>query len=161
MEQDIVSKRVTDLMSFKARAEKAIAFFEGVQAAGGLPTAPAGAATGMSDEVRTAIDDLNTKLDALLSFRVDVSGKLEGIPERLTALEGSKAEAESFSDRLGSMLTFFEENREGLEVLLSMDGVPDAPKAPEPAPEPAPADQSNTGTGPQTTDQLVAETAKT
>lgn len=174
MDHDLMGKQVENLLSFKKRAEEAIAFYEGIRAAGGLPTAPAGVGlsddqieklkgdlteffrplTGRLDAFENFRDNAVGTLDALQDFRVDVSAKLEGMPERLSALEVSKAEAESFSDRLHSMLTFFEENRESLEILLSLDGEPDAPDAPE-----APPATDQPQTDPQPADPVVQAAA--
>lgn len=67
------------------------------------------------------------KLESAALAAADTGG---GFEERLSALEVSKAEGESFSERLMNVLTWFEANQEGLELLLSLDGDPDAPDTP-------------------------------
>jgi hypothetical protein len=130
MDHDLMAKEVTGLKQFKQRAEEAIAFYEGIKAAGGLPPAAPGA-SGMSPEERQKLDDIgaqlqvllasnedfSTKLDALQVARVDFSAKIEGVDRLLEGVSGLKDMAE-----------WFAQNREGLEILLSMDGEPDKPE---------------------------------
>lgn len=160
MDHDAMLKDVTKLKAFRDRAESAIAFVEGLKAAGvKLPnledTADAesewrfkvdhrldsleGGSESESTEQNT-IGDRVTSLETRLSA-LNTPTDTTSIEQRLAALEGSKAEGEAFSDRLTAMLDWFEQNKDGLDILLSLDGIVDEPEAPvaEPA---APADTS-------------------
>lgn len=159
MDHDVMHRDVQGLKKFRAEAEEAIAFYKGIKAAGGvLPAAPIG------DDPHVAA--LQREVDSL-GEAVTLLQRAEGQPstfetrmaeldQRLTALERLGPDA---ADRLNAMLTWFESNQEGLNVLLSLDGEPDAPDtasgtanpgapdassaaAEKPATEPAPADQA-------------------
>jgi len=95
MDLEVIHRHVTGLLKFKERIE---ALLEGAEAGSG-----------------TAAEVLSGRID-------DVRKELAELAEHVTALQVSKDEAESFSGRLGAMLDWFETNREGLEVLLSIGG---------------------------------------
>jgi hypothetical protein len=107
MDIDLIAKHMPGLLEFKKRVE---ALLEGAEAGSG-----------------TAAEALNGRID-------DVRKELSDLGEHVAALQVSKDEAESFSERLTGMLDWFEANREGLEVLLSI-GDDLAPK-PDPAAAP-------------------------
>lgn len=131
MDHDAMHKDVSRLKKFMSDAEEAVAFYKGMKATGGaIPV------TGkMSD------DDRNQVIDAVvkqLGGRItDVEGRLKGVEERpeksqdLSAVEGRLDKLEGVQvdqdreGRISTMLDWFEANREGLELLLSLDGDPD------------------------------------
>lgn len=98
-----------------------------------------------------------------LSSRIDeLSRNLTDIGEHVAALQVSKDEAETFSERLTTMLDWFEANREGIEVLLSIgdDMKVDDPVAKDPAAAALTLDQINATTKPQTPDVPVPDVLK-
>lgn len=139
MDLDAMHKKVLALESFRTRVEKAILYVEGLQAAGGkLPGADG--APMSSEQLDHVIDlvvqqlgprvtELAGRMDALEqkpAATVDVTS----IEDRLTKLEGAPAgvaQNPELAGRVEAMLTWFEANQEGLEVLLSLDGNEDAP----------------------------------
>jgi hypothetical protein len=140
MDHDAMHKDVAKLKGFRERVEKIIPFVEGLMAAGGKVPGVAGAA--LSDEERgRIIDGVVQQLGGRLS---DLDGRVKGLEiapapgaldmssfdERLNKLEtaapvAAAAVDQELADRTESMLTWFEANREGLELLLSLDGDPD------------------------------------
>lgn len=153
MDHDVMHRDVAGLKKFRERAENAISFIEGLQKGGFKPPAADGAVAALSDDqvaqvrqqfseiIKPVSDGLDVKLNSFddrlktLEQQQNTVG-LVAIQDRLKALEGSKAEGESFSVRLTAMLDWFEANQEGLTILLSLDGEPDAPD-PAVAPNPA------------------------
>lgn len=137
MDHDAMGTHVRGLMKFRERAEKAIAFYEQMQA--GAKDAPTAAAEDprLGDleshvaELAESVTALQQKGDGQSGTEVSALGERVGqldqriadIDQRLQALQVSKDE--SFSGRLTTMLDWFDTNREGLEVLLSLDGEPD------------------------------------
>lgn len=181
MDLDAMHKKVLALESFRTRVEKAIGFVEGLQAAGGkLPGADG--APMSSEQLDHVIDqvvqqlgpkvtDLNGRIETL-EQRPAATVDVTSIEDRLTKLEGLPAAAApdpELAGRVEAMLTWFEANQEGLEVLLSLDGEPDgtadagtasggatAPGSASdagdgtsaaPAPAPAPAAPADAGSG--------------
>lgn len=137
MDLDAVHKQVLSLQKFRSEAEEAIAFFKGIKAAGGMPN-PGSAGILTSDQV----DQIVAKVVEQLGPKVtDLTGRVEkleqapaatvdvtAIESRLTKLEGAPATAAQdpeLAGRMEAMLTWFDANKEGLEVLLSLDGEPD------------------------------------
>lgn len=125
MDLDAMHKEVAGLKNFRARVERAIAFMEGLQAGGFMPGAQpeGGAAVALSDDQLAAITKpLANALDAKLQM-LDVT--LASYDDRLKSIEAAKLDP-TVLERLETMLTWFDANQEGLEVLLSLDGDPDA-----------------------------------
>lgn len=142
MDHDVMHKDVASLKNFRMRVEKVIPFVEGLMASGGkLP--PSDLPAQLSDEDRAKVVSqvvaaLGERLDHLEERQTQVEAPKGGpdisaVEERVAALEAkSNAPAPAtdpapteLSVRLEDMLTWFDANREGLEVLLGLDGDPD------------------------------------
>lgn len=132
------------LKKFRREAEEAITFFHGLKLAGFNPAAFQAGQTTVGDGTKpVTVDDLSSLADRLTIVEANkgadeamighIADQQAVLDSRVAALEGSKAEAEQFSDRLNAMLAWFEAKHEGLEVLLSLDGVPDDKPAEAPA----------------------------
>lgn len=130
MDHDAMHKDVAGLKNFRARSEKAIAFIEGLQAAGFK--VPENAAGGGEDptvatEFAQFKSDTDDRLKRIEQNFTDWSGRLDQVSN-----SGQTAVGEPLDDgvrtRMEEMLTWFDANREGLEILLSLDGEPDLPE---------------------------------
>lgn len=172
MDHDVMHKDVQNLKKFKAEAEEAITFYKGLKAAGGtLPAAVAGPDP-VVEELSKHVDSLGEAV-TLLQQAQGSSNELNDIRSRLTELEkaklpdgipvmfkGTQEEADAWAARLDAMLDWFDTNKEGLEILLGLDGEPDTAgtatgtanpsatdvtgaAAEKPAPDAAPADQAS------------------
>lgn len=129
---DAMARKVGNLEKFRTRVESAISFVEGLQAAGFKPQAAAGEVVDLTDDQKAQVSSQFAEIIRPISDAIDL--KLNSFDDRLKQLERSKAEGGELSDRLMAMLTWFETNQEGLELLLSLDGDVDLPKGPEGAP---------------------------
>ena len=126
MDHDAMHRDVQGLKNFRKEAEEAIAFYKGLKLAGGKIPSDAGA--GVDESLRTDLD----------KFMSDTDDRLKRIEQNFTDFDNRLTSAASNSstagvsidqgvlDRMEAMLTWFEGNKEGLEVLLSLDGEPDA-----------------------------------
>lgn len=136
MDHDVMHKDVQGLKKFRAEAEEAITFYKGLKAAGGALPAAAGPDPAV-EELSKHVDSLAEAVTLLQQASdtskgvaaADLGGDFE---QRLAALESAKLDP-ALLERIETMLTWFEANQEGLEVLLSLDGEPDAQTASGPA----------------------------
>ena len=125
MDHDAMHRDVAGLKSFRTRAEKVIAFVEGLQAAGFEPKG--GAADGeptIAEQFRQFQSDTDDRLKRIEQNFADWSGRLDQLSNAPQAAVGSPLD-DGVKNRLEEMLTWFDANREGLEILLSLDGNPD------------------------------------
>lgn len=136
MDLDVIAKHMPGLLEFKKRVE---ALLEAADAGSGSATE---ALSNQVTDLRSALGKIGDDVAALQVLRSGDDKKLTDIGEQVSALQVSKEEAESFSERLTTMLDWFEANRDGLEVLLSigddMAAPKPAPDQPTPQPDPAP-----------------------
>jgi hypothetical protein len=154
MDHDAMLKDVNSLKAFRTRVENAIAYVEYLKKLGIDPDALAAlskqqpgvqvnqpGAVGMSDadraSLKATLDGFGDRVTKLETAFAD-SGHDDGLATRVAAVEeGLKTfSGGDFVDRVTAMLTWFDANKDGLEVLLSLDGDPDQ----------APADLPGTGT---------------
>lgn len=135
MDHDALHKNVANLIKFRTEAEEAIAFYKGMKATGGAVDVKG---TMSEDDRSKIIDAVVSQLGGRLS---DLEGRLKGletrpeqpielgaIEDRLGKLESAPAATIADADlagRMEAMLTWFEANQEGLEILLGLDGEPD------------------------------------
>lgn len=125
MDHDAMHKDVAKLKSFRDRAEKVIAFVEGLQAAGFKTPENAGGGDGtVADEFNQFKSDTDDRLKRIEQNFTDWSGRLDQVSNAPQAAVGSPLD-DGVKNRLEEMLTWFDANREGLEILLSLDGDPD------------------------------------
>ncbi len=150
---DAMHRDVQKLKAFQTRVENAIAFveymqkvnFDPVKAMAAAPAAaPLPGTVGMSDadraSLKTTLDGFGDRLSKLeLDF--SNSGQDAGLATRIATVEDEmKTLSTDFIDRVTAMLTWFDANKDGLEILLSLDGDPDqAPADSTPATPAAPA----------------------
>ncbi len=124
MDHDAMHRDVTGLKNFRSRAEKAIAFIEGLQA-GGFKAPEGGGEESVAAEFEKFRSDTDDRLKRIEQNFADWSGRLDQLSN-----SGQTAVGEPMDDgvrtRMEDMLTWFDANREGLEILLSLDGDPDA-----------------------------------
>jgi hypothetical protein len=152
MDHDAMLKDVNALKAFRTRVESAIAYIEYLKKLGidpdalaalskqGANAAPLPGAVGMSDADRelqkVTFDGFGDRLTKLETAFAE-SGHDDGLATRISALEESKQQLPpDLVDRMTSMLTWFDANRDGLEVLLSLDGEVDQQADPLKAPAP-------------------------
>lgn len=154
MDHDVLHRDVQKLKEFSKRVEAAIAFIEYMQKLGLDPAALAKLQTqaaqpgtvGMSDSDRSllkaTLDGFSDRLGKL-EDSFSESGISVDLAGRVAKLEQSAAGAtlsQDLIDRITAMLTWFDDNRDGLDVLLSLDGDVDAPDAPAEPPPAGPTD---------------------
>jgi hypothetical protein len=133
MDHDAMLKDVTGLKNFRARAEKAISFIEGLQAAG-FKTPEGGGEESVAAEFEKFRSDTDDRLKKIEQNFTDWSGRLDQLSNAPQAAVGTPMD-EGLQTRLEEMLTWFDANREGLEILLSLDGEPDQPEDGQPQPD--------------------------
>ena len=125
MDHDAMNRDVQGLKKFRQEAEEAIAFYKGIKAAGGkIPAADGGGetASGVSAEdfaqFKSDTDDRLTKIEQNFT---DWAGRLDQLSNAPQAAAGVQVD-QGVLDRMEAMLTWFEGNKEGMEILLSLDG---------------------------------------
>lgn len=151
MDLDGMGKDVRTLKSALQRMESVISFVEGLKAAGFDPSrfAPGGSAVvALTDDQKAQVRDQFAEIIKPISQAIDlklnsfddrlkqiegggVAGSAADMSQRLTALEQVKSDGDEQYDRLEQMLTWFDANKEGLELLLSFDAEVDPP-SPQP-----------------------------
>ena len=170
MDHDVMHRDIQKLKAFSTRVEGAIAFVEYMQKVGLDPVAlvalakaqgqasqPGGNSMSDADRelLKATLDGFSDRLGKLeISFSesgvtTDLSGrvaKLEAaaapdsaLADRVSALESAKL-PQDLVDRMTAALTWFDDNVDGLEILLGLDGDPDAPDAPPATPPAGPTD---------------------
>jgi hypothetical protein len=168
MDHDVLHRDVQKLKDFNKRVEAAIAFIEYMQKLGLDPAALAKLQTqaaqpgtvGMSDSdralLKATLDGYSDRLSKLESSFSE-SGITTDLASRISKLEQSAADSDAggaldqrlqvlearmpqdLVDRVTAALDWLDDNRDGLEVLLSLDGDPDAEDGPKPPAETPPA----------------------
>lgn len=141
MDHDAMHKDVAKLKGFRDRVEKVIPYVEGLMAAGGK--VPGTAGMGLSDDERGRIIDsivlalggrlsaIEGRIDSLEKAAPPAIPDMSSFDQRLNKLETAAAPVAAgaldpeLSGRLEAMLTWFDANKDGLELLLSLDGDPD------------------------------------
>ena len=125
MDHDAINRDVQGLKKFRQEAEEAIAFYKGIKAAGGkIPAADGGGETagGVSAEDFAKFQsDTDDRLKKIEQNFTDWSGRLDQLSNAPQAAAGVSID-QGVLDRMEAMLTWFDANREGLEILLSLDG---------------------------------------
>lgn len=128
MDHDAINRDVQGLKKFRQEAEEAIAFYKGIKAAGGkIPAADGGGDTAGSmsaadfEQFKSDTDD---RLKRIEQNFADWSGRLDQLSNAPQAAAGTSID-QGVLDRMEAMLTWFDSNKEGMEILLSLDGDPD------------------------------------